>query len=264
MFRFLEKRLGRFAIPNITAYVILAQVAMYLMVHANPQFATKMLLIPKDVMAGEIFRLLTFVIVPPCDSPLWAFFFWYLFYLMGTALERFWGTFKYNLFLLVGYVATVATAFITPEVPASNWFLEGTVFLAFAWLNPDFVLHIFYVLAVRIKWLALLTWIGFGFIVAFGPWSALLGVVASVLNFLIFFGSDIRYRMTHGHRHMFGQVRRFSAAKPEYLHKCEACGITDTSHPQEDFRYCSKCTGDVAYCSEHLRDHAHLVDAFEE
>lgn len=264
MIKYLEKRFGNFSIPNLTIYLIFAQVAAYIILRMNPLFTDRMLLIPKEVLAGELFRLLTFLAMPPSDSPLWAFFFWYLFYVMGTALERYWGTFQYNLFLLIGYLATVAVAFITPELPATNGFLEGSVFLAFAWLNPDFVLQILFIFPVRIKWFALISWIGIGFILLFSPWPTRLAVLASVLNFLIFFGPDIRHRIKTGNRNMLSQARRMGERPPEYLHKCEACGITDTSHPQEDFRYCSKCTGDVAYCSEHLRDHAHLVDAFEE
>ncbi len=84
---------------------------------------------------------------------MFAFFFWYLFYLMGTALERSWGTFRYNVFLLIGYVDTVGVAFIVPDVPANNAFLQGSVFLAFAYLFPDFVMYIFFILPVKIKWL---------------------------------------------------------------------------------------------------------------
>ncbi len=242
----------------------MAQVAAFVIVQSNPLFADRMWLVPKEVIAGEVFRLLTFLITPPSDSPLWAFFFWYLFYVMGTALERYWGRFQYNLFLLIGYFATVAVAFLTPEWPASNWFLQGTVFLAFAWLNPNFVLNIMFIFPVRIKWFALLTWIGLGVTFLFSPWPVRLSVAASVLNFLIFFGSDIRYRITSGQRQMLSQAKRFSERPPEYLHKCGTCGITDVSDPHEDFRYCSKCSSDVAYCSQHLRDHTHIVDAFDE
>lgn len=263
MIRDLEKRFGSFAIPNLTAYLILVQVAAFIIVQSNPLFAERMLLIPQEVIDGEVFRLLTFLMVPPSSSPLWAFFFWYLFYVMGTALERYWGTFQFNLYLLIGYVATVAAAFVTPEWAASNGFLQGSVFLAFAWLNPDFVLHIMFIFPVRIKWFALLTWIGFFLTLIVSPWPVRLALIASVLNFLVFFGADIRYRITSGHRHMQSQARRIVERPPEYLHKCVTCGITDTSHPQEDFRYCSKCTGDVAYCSEHLRDHSHIVDVVE-
>lgn len=258
MLRYLEKRFGRFAIPNLTLILIVGQVMAFVATLSDPRMLEKMLLIPDKVLEGEVFRLFTFALMPPGDSPIWAFFFWYLFYLMGTALEAFWGTFRYNAFLLIGYLATVAAAFINMDGAVSNWFLQGTVFLAFAWVNPNFTLHLFFVLPIRIKWLALLTWIGFGLAFIGGTASQRLAIAASVLNFFVFFGREIWYRIRTGQRHMSGQVKRFSEKKPEYFHKCAVCGITDVSHPGTEFRYCSKCSGDLAYCEEHLRNHEHV------
>lgn len=93
-----------------------------------------------------------------------------------------------------------------------------------------------------------------------GPWSVRLAVTASVLNFLVFFGRDLWYRANRGQRHMVGQVKRFSDRSPDYFHKCAVCGITDTSHPETEFRYCSKCSGDLGYCPEHLHIHEHVRD----
>jgi len=258
--RYLEQRFGQFSIPNITLFLIAGQVMMFIATMNNEDLFEKMVLIPEKVLSGEVFRLLTFLLMPPNTTPLFAFFFWYLFYLMGTALEQFWGTFRYNLFLLIGFLATVSVAFATPGSVATNGFLQGSVFLAFAWLNPDFTLHFMFVLPVRIKWFALLTWIMYGMAILGGSWSTRFAIAASVLNFFVFFGRDVWYKITDGRRHMVRQASRFAERPPEYLHKCEVCGITDTSHPQEDFRYCSQCLGDVAYCEAHLRDHDHLAE----
>ena len=98
--------------------------------------------------------MLTFVGEPPTTNLLFAFFFWYLFYLMGTVLESTWGAFRYNVYLLVGWAATVAVAFLQPNAPASISFLQASVFLAFAYLYPDFQILLFFILPVKVKWLA--------------------------------------------------------------------------------------------------------------
>lgn len=261
----LERRFGRFAVPNVTIGVIVLQVMVFVLMHvpgpdgANGGEALKGLqFIPQKVLEGEVWRVVTFLAVPPLTNLIFAFFFWYLFYLMGTALEHYWGTFRYNVFLLIGYVATVGAAFAVPEVPATNAFLEGSVFLAFATLCPNFVLYIFLVLPVRIKWLALLTWIGYGLAVLFGPWQIRVVVLASAANYFAFFGRDIWLRMRVGRRHMSRQISRFTKKEPEFYHECAVCGITDRTHPQMDFRYCSDCDGNYCYCSEHLRNHEHV------
>jgi len=256
----LERRFGRFAVPNITLLLIAGQVVTFVLSVNDPQLYDRLVYIPSRVLQGEVHRLFTFLLLPPGTMIIWAFFFWYLFYLMGTALEHYWGPFRYNLFLLIGYLATVSAAFVVPEGPVGNWFLQGTVFLAFAWLNPRFTLHLFFVLPVQIRWLALLTWIGFGFTLIFGAWPQRISVAASVLNFFVFFGQDVWYRIKTGRRQMARQARRFVEKPPEYYHKCTVCGITDKTHPEMDFRYCSQCSGDHAYCQEHLRTHEHITE----
>jgi hypothetical protein len=256
----LEQKFQRFAVPNVTLLLIVGQVVTFGLSHRDPLLMERIGLVPAKVLDGEVYRLATFLFMPPGGMIIWALFFWYLFYLMGTALELFWGTFRYNLFLAIGYVATVAAAFATPNDIAGNWFLQGSVFLAFAWLNPRFTLNIFFVLPVQIRWLAMLTWIGFGFTFIFGTWSARMSVAASVLNFFVFFGKDVLYRAQSGQRQMAQQAKRFAERPPEYYHQCAVCGITDTSDPEMDFRYCSKCSGDLAYCSEHLQSHDHITD----
>lgn len=240
--------------------LIIGQVLTYVAGQRDPELWERLALIPGKVLDGEFLRLITFLFLPPGSALIWAFFFWYLFYLMGTALEHFWGTFRYNVFLLIGYVATVAVSFLTPDGIFTNQFVQGTVFLAFAYLNPTFELLLFFILPVQIRWLALLTWIGYAIGFIWGSWIIRLQIAASVLNFFIFFGSDIFLRMKSGRRFMAQQARRFAEKEPEYFHICAVCGITDKSDPQMDFRYCSRCSGNRAYCSEHLSDHEHVLD----
>ena len=133
------------------------------------------------------------------------------------------------------------------------------MFLAFAWLNPRFTLQIFFVLPVQIRWLALLTWIGFGLMFISGPWNVRLSVAASVVNFFVFFGRDVLDRIRTGQRQMARQAKRFTEKPPQFYHRCFVCGITDTTHPKMDFRYCGQCSGDQAYCTEHLRTHEHVT-----
>jgi hypothetical protein len=260
----LERRLGRFGVPQVTLALIICQVLVYLLTQSQPEVAERLFLFPDRVAEGEWWRVFTFLIVPPYANLVFAFFIWYFFYLMGTTLEYQWGTFRYNIFLLIGYMASVGASFagwkIWPEwdKPATNAFLEGSVFLAFAYLYPDFVIYIFFILPVRIKWLALLAWIGYGYSILFGSIPARVMTIASICNFLLFFGSDILHRMGYGRRQMEAQFRAFrDRDKP--FHRCMVCGITDKTNPQMDFRYCSQCEGSCGYCTEHLKNHEHRV-----
>jgi hypothetical protein len=258
----LERRLRRFAVPNVTLFLVICQVLAYGAMFAQEDILERLQFVPGKVLAGEWWRAITFLAIPPITNPLFAFFFWYLFWMMGTALEHHWGAFRYNVFLLVGYVGNVAAALaiapLAPDMPASNGFLQGSVFLAFAFLYPDFTIQLFFILPVKIKWLALITWAYYFFQFAVGGWLDRMLVAASVLNFLLFFGSDIVRRIGYGRRQMTAQVQKI-AERNKPFHVCTVCGITDQTHPQMDFRYCTRCAGGRGYCTEHIQNHEHIT-----
>lgn len=259
----LQRRFGRLAVPNLTVVIIVGQIALY-MLQMMQQGARldRILLIPELVLQGEVWRLITFIFTPPAVSPIFVIFFWMLFYIFGTALETQWGVFRYNLFLLIGYVANVGAAFIAhgfgySDLP-TNGFLYGTVFLAFARLFPDYVLYIMFILPVKVKWLALLQWVFYGYSLLAGPWIARLLVIASVLNYLLFFGKE------HWQDFRFGVRRRAYQAKAKRTsqtprHVCTVCGVNSKESPRTLFRYCSKCAGDLCYCPDHIQDHEHVT-----
>ncbi len=254
----LEKSLGRFALPNVTVYLIAGQTVFYVLFMTGKLDRSTSWLSADLLLDGQWWRIATFLFDPPLSNPIFAFFAWYIFYLMGSALEGYWGAFRYNVFLLIGIALTVAVSFLTPAFPVTNAFIGGSVFLAFAFLYPDFILQIFFILPVRIKWLALLTWLYYGYLVLFGGWSTRLMVLASVGNFLLFFAGDLVWMVKSGRRQMARQAQQLSRRDDEPFHRCTVCGITDKSHPQMDFRYCPECEGQFGYCQDHIRNHEHV------
>lgn len=246
----LERALGRFAIPNISLYLVMGQVIFWSVSFLGFFDLERIALLPLAVREGEAWRVFSFLLFPPNSHPVFIAFAWYMFYMMGSALESHWGVFRYNFFLFLGWAMTVAVAFLFPMNYATNVFLAGSVFLAFAFLNPDFELLLFFILPVKIKWLALIQWILYGYVLVVGPWPARLAVLASISNFLIFFSGEIVQRMKGNRRRMEHQARQAAAraSDDEPRHKCVVCGKTDRTHPKEEFRYSDD---DRCYCSEH-------------
>jgi hypothetical protein len=252
----LQRRFGRYAVPHVTEGLIACQAIAFFFYQGNPAFLERIALVPRFVLHGEVWRLITFVCNIPSDNLLFAFFFWYFFYLMGTVLENTWGAFRYNIFLLVGWLATVAVSFLQPDAPASIAFLQGSVFLAFAYLYPNFQILLFFILPVKVKWLALLQWILYLYTLAVGDWMMRLLVSASLFNFALFFWHDIYLRMKSGQRRMARQSEQISKANAPH-HTCIVCGKNNLSDPKMSFRYCSKCAGAPCYCAEHIHAHQH-------
>lgn len=256
----LEQRYGRFGVPNMTVYLIAGQVVLYIMIQTGQIDRGTVFLAGALVQQGEWWRLISFILDPPVTNPIFAFFAWYIFYMMGTALESQWGAFRYNVYLLLAFVLTIGVAFVVPLTILTNSYIGMSVFLAFAYLYPEFTLMLFFVLPVKMRWLSVIIWLSLGFSLVLGDWATRLLVLASISNFMLFFGADLYRHARSGQRRRSwqGQVTPPSAAA-EPLHRCTVCGITDISHPEMDFRYCSQCDGQYGYCAEHLRNHEHVV-----
>ena len=254
----LEKKFGRYAIPNLTIYLIAGQSFFYLMYMTEKLERGATYLSANMLMSGEWWRVFTLPFDPPRSSLIFTLFAWYFFYMLGSALEEHWGAFRYNAYLLLGCAITLAAAFLVPGYPISNAFLAGSVFLAFATLFPEFQILLFFVLPVRIKWLALITWLGYLYQLVFGDWAVRLMVLAATANYLIFFYKDISLNIRHGKRQLVKKAVQAAPKAQELSHRCTACGITDQSDPDMDFRYCPKCNGQHGYCREHIFSHEHV------
>lgn len=262
----LARAIEPFTIPHLVRYLVLGQAVLL----AGGMFGAidlrRLTLLPAAVLQGDWWRVLTFVFVPPPVLSEWGLLFavlgLYLIYLYGTALEQIWGTARFNLFVGIGYLLTLGAAFLTPDLVASNLFISISLFLAFAYLNPDIELLVFFILPVKIKWIAAVTWAMQVAVFVRGDWGVRLAILAAVGNFFLFFLGDILRRLrgtTASLAPLTGPAAKALAATP-HRHQCRVCKRTDVSNPELDFRYCSKCKGDACYCSEHLRNHEHLVD----
>lgn len=263
----LEKRFGRYAVENVTLFLIAGQVIVFVAQYLQPNGAAdlyqRLQLDPSKVYEGEVWRLFTFMFLAPLTRhPIFVLLFWYFFYFIGTALENAWSVFRFNVFSGISYLATIVAAFAAEAIaPGSGAavgdYLFGSMFLAFARLNPEFEILLFLILPIKIKWLARLTWLGYGFTMLFGDWFSRLTALAATLNFLLFFGSDLWRDIKQGHRRTTRKVKTLKQPQ-KVMHECRVCGINSEMSPRTSFRYCSKCEGGACYCPDHLHNHEHV------
>ncbi|TWU60580.1 hypothetical protein Poly51_08580 [Rubripirellula tenax] len=244
-------------IPNLTALLVGCQFVFWIFSLVDPTMIERGTLIWDKVIEGEVWRLGTFLLVAPTSSPIFAIFYFYIFYMMGTALEQQWGNVRYCSFMYVGLILTLIAAGIAHDQSVTGFFLEATVFLAFATYNPNFEFLLFFVLPVKIKYLAWLqaAWYVLTFLAA--PLAGKMLVLASVGNYLLFFGRGLFGRGVSLQRKMAWNKKQVKQSKTP-RHVCHVCGIDSTTDPSADFRYCSQCDGHFAYCQDHLRDHPHV------
>ncbi|MGE5527552.1 MAG: hypothetical protein ACM3X6_00205 [Patescibacteria group bacterium] len=256
----LERRYGRYAVKGLARYLVGGNVLVliFLVLEPTGRLLDALILRPGLVLGGEIWRLVTFLFIPPTTSLFWAVFALYFYYLVGTGLESAWGSFRLNLYYITGAAAAIAAAFLTGR-GATAVYLNLSLFLAFAHIYPDFEVLIFFVLPVKVKYLAWLDWAFIAYTAAVAPVAEKVAALASIVNFLLFFGGGI-LRHAGLWQKVRANRRRFLAdlrdAPPR--HECAVCHRTEKTHPRLVFRTCRRCAGWREYCEDHLLAHEHI------
>lgn len=274
----LERKFGRFAIPNLTVYLLAAYVIGFGIVWLMPQMTVYLTLEPALILRGQVWRIISWILIPPTTNIISLVFLVLLYYSLGTALERTWGTFRYNLYIFSGLLFTVAAVFLLYgflylrygiEMPlsmvgiVSTNYITMSIFLAFAAIYPDMEVMLYFILPIKMKWMALVYVAMAAYYFIRGGMGERVAIAASLLNFFIFFlsGRNMR-RFGPRERARKAKFRSQSAPHMKYAggaqHRCAVCGRTELDDPCLEFRYCSKCNGNYEYCQDHLFTHEHV------
>ena len=185
----LERRYGRFGIPNLTNILVGGQILILAIeLFVNRNIALWVALNRSLLLQGQIWRILTFVFVPFSGGSILSvvlgiYFTWFV----GTALEREWGDFRYMVYFVLGMLGTVLACLLTGGT-ASTYCLSLSLLLAFAMLYPEVQLLLFFVIPVRVKYFGLFAavlWL-LGFLGA-SP-AGKLNYLLCMLNVWVFFG----------------------------------------------------------------------------
>ena len=286
----LRRKLEKYAIPNLTLYLIICYGIGYLMQYLVPAGYQYLMLDPFLVLKGQVWRLVTWILIPPDSSNIFfVLITLYLYYSLGGLLERIWGTYKYNVYLFSGLLFTILGAFVLcgysvlmgaqPTMYTglyllnngsavyfgqfSTYYINMSIFLACAAIIPDVQVLLMFIFPIKVKWLGIV----YGIILLVnciqGGIATWIVVIFSLLNFLVFF------LRSKGKMHLsVGQIKRQqefhqkmrSAGQTKGItrHKCAICGRTELDGDDLEFRFCSKCNGNYEYCQYHLFTHEHV------
>ena len=274
----LERKLGRFAIPNLTVYLLAGYVIGFFIWRLMPDLMGWLTLEPALIVRGQVWRLVSWVLIPPTRYPISLLFLVLLYYSLGTALERTWGTFRYNVYIFSGLIFTVLGVFILyavyffgfhVELPlslagmVSTNYITMSIFLAFAAIYPEMEVYLYFILPIKMKWMALVYAAMALYYFIRGGIVTRVAIGASLLNFVIFFLSSRNMRrFSPKERVRKAKFKRQSAPHMHYSngakHRCAVCGRTELDDPCLEFRFCSKCNGNYEYCQDHLFTHEHV------
>lgn len=269
--RKLERRFGKYAIPDLMRYIIIMYLSGLFLSLLNPRFYWNTLCLnPEAILHGQIWRLVTFLICPPESSLFFALIAIYVYYSLGTALERAWGTFRFNVYILVGVLGHILAAFLIyfisgRPVYMSPYFLNQSLLLSMTATFPQMQFLLFYVLPIKAKWLGIFVGAEFAYRFLFGGITQKIEIGVSLLNFILFFLMTRNYNKVNPKELHRKQMYKKEQKKAEIQkirltrHTCAVCGRTEKTNPDLEFRYCSKCEGGLEYCMEHLYTHRHVT-----
>jgi hypothetical protein len=254
----LEARIGFLGVPRLMQLIALLNGLVYVLNFFQPTYVLALLLIPERILHGEVWRLVSYIFVPevllrggnPALQPL--FLFVYLFFLvwMGDALEHAWGAFRVTLFYFLGMVGVTVAAFFFGGGGLFAFLLNLSLFFAFATLYPDVQIYVFFVLPLKIKWLAFVSLALLLLELLWGSLSTKAAILVSFLNYFVFFGPQAYAKLRDRTATDIRRRRFESKASPEEtLHRCVVCKRTEKDHPELEFRV---SRNGEEYCLDHL------------
>ncbi len=265
----------RFGISNLMLYVVIGNVIIWLfsMMDTTNLLAASLQFSPQLILKGQIWRLISFAFVPTSGGVL-ALIMFYFYYFIGNTLEQYWGKAKFTLFFFSGILFTVIYAFVIyfitgADIRISASYIYLSMFFSFATLFPETQVLLFFIIPMKIKWLAYIDAAFFLYEIIVTPFPYNLIPVVAVLNYLLFCGGWLFQFLGKKRGYNNPKVINYKKAAKQvnrnrnnapYSRKCEVCGITDVDDPDMEFRYCSRCIGYHCYCSRHINDHIHFTE----
>ena len=201
----MEYKYGKNAVNNLMLTVVIGMAIVYLADRLNPTVDLQgFLYLYRPALAhGQLWRLITFIFLPPTNGGMLGIFgvliSLYFYYFIGSSLERTWGSFRFDVYYLCGVLGAVLSCLLTGY--ADNYYLNMSLFFAFAALYPDMQVLLFYFIPIKVKWLALLDAVLFLISFVTGGWPTRVSILMSLINFFLFFGPDVFHRIAGDSRY---------------------------------------------------------------
>lgn len=271
----MERKFGRYALTNLSLYMVMTYAAGYILELVTPQVLNYLTLEPVMILHGQVWRIFSWLLIPPSSQNIFFTVITLMFYYsIGTSLERTWGAFRYNLYIFSGIFMTIIGAFILNFALGGNvygfgalfstYYISMSIFLAYAATYPNNQVLFMMIIPLKIKWLG----VAYGAMILVEMiqtnWAVRVAIICSLMNFIIFFlmtrnmnryhPKEVRRRKEFQKAVHRSQVNTNGITK----HKCAICGRTENDGEHLEFRFCSKCNGNYEYCQDHLFTHTHV------
>lgn len=256
----LESKYGKYALDGLMYYVAGLMITVFILNQTGHLPYSMLYLDGSLIMKGELWRLVTFLLIPISHQPFFLFFELLIIIMCANGIEAVIGSFRLTLYYLLGAFLMIVGSLFDPHVQLDSNLMYLSLFFGYSTLYPNEEMLFMFIIPIKIKYLAYLS--GFGLILTLitSPWSTKIALLLSFANYFIFFVipalKGIKYERKQYKRKM--AFENAVSPQKDYRHKCSVCGKTDVSNPEILFKYCvcKECgENGVCFCPEHLELH---------
>ena len=195
-FNKMERKFGKFAIPNLPLIIVIIYGFGFLMNLVKPDWINFVTLNPEAIIHGQVWRLFSWIFVPEGNmNVFFVLIFLFFYFSIGRNLEAAWGKFAFNCFFFMGIFITIVGSFLLygyfkilapvyvsnlesyyifaygkacPVSLGGSWFfhymaysfstyyLNLSIFLAYAITYPNMRVLLFFIIPIKVKILGII------------------------------------------------------------------------------------------------------------
>jgi hypothetical protein len=251
-----RKNYNWLAFPSLLRYMMLLSVLSYALSWVNPAISQMLDFDREKILAGEVWRLITFPFIPERVGGLnlltivFLYFAIMVSFLISDSLENCWGILKTSVFVYVTWILLIIGGMMVSGTSGNGLVIASIAFCVFGTYYPRYEFRLFFFLPVPVGFLAAIA----GAFLVYNTVTSLTGLATSgagVLAYLLFVGPDILRGKVQsikqiGRRHTF---KKRTLRETASFNCCVVCGATELSHPDAEFRVAAD---GKEYCHEHL------------
>lgn len=294
----LEKKLGKYAIRDLSLVITICFAASYLLNLLLPSVYELLLFMPDRIFINhEIWRIFTWIFTTPGKVDFWVFIMLFFYFSIGRTIENRIGTFYFNLYIFGNLLLTTVAQLLSwgfvfftnsreefmAQVLASylyeygggltmTYFLTISIFLCFALISSDAMVLLFFIIPFKVSWLAYIdAFFLLYYFISFPVIGIRATIIALAVNFAWFYMmmrkatkrrkikiSAEQLKRRRAYQEQMNKAKENQSSSVITRHKCAVCGRTERDGDDLEFRFCSKCKGNYEYCQEHLFTHEHV------
>ena len=202
----MERKFGKYAIRNLPLIMILLEAVGYTLGVVAPNVLNYLCFNPIAICSGQVWRLITWVLVPPSSLSIFTVITLFFYYWIARTLASTWGDFYFNIYVLGGIVITdigmmIAYPILNSMTTASSamsimlmpmyvnlYYIQTSILLAFAFTYPNAQVLLYFFIPIKMSWLGIFEGIMLAYdFIRVNMLTPRLVILLAILNLVLYF-----------------------------------------------------------------------------